>query len=81
MIARSGGRVSVALEKCPSVASIKFGKMPNSAQAGAHSAVTNCLKAVQAEKTDAAAAVVKRLKTMPINTSSRAMARFAPTAG
>jgi branched-chain amino acid transport system substrate-binding protein len=45
----------------------KFGKMPNFVQAGAYSAVTNYLKAVQAEKTDDAAAVMKRLKTMPIN--------------
>jgi branched-chain amino acid transport system substrate-binding protein len=45
----------------------KFGKMPNFVQAGAYSAVTNYLKAVQAEKTDDAAAVMKRLKRMPIN--------------
>jgi branched-chain amino acid transport system substrate-binding protein len=45
----------------------KFGKMPNFVQAGAYSAVTNYLRAVQAEKTDDAAAVMKRLKTMPIN--------------
>jgi branched-chain amino acid transport system substrate-binding protein len=45
----------------------KFGKMPNFVQAGAYSAVTNYLKAVQAEKTDEAAVVMKRLKAMPIN--------------
>src|SRR6476646_8715345 len=45
----------------------KFGKMPNFVQAGAYSAVTNYLKAVQAEKTDDDAAVMKRLKRMPIN--------------
>jgi branched-chain amino acid transport system substrate-binding protein len=45
----------------------KFGKMPNFVRAGAYSAVMNYLKAVQAEKTDDAAAVMKRLKTMPIN--------------
>jgi branched-chain amino acid transport system substrate-binding protein len=45
----------------------KFGKMPNFVQAGAYSAVTNYLKAVQAEKTDDAAAVMKRLKTIPID--------------
>jgi branched-chain amino acid transport system substrate-binding protein len=45
----------------------KFGKMPNFVQAGAYSAVTNYLKAVQAVKTDDAAAVMKQLKMMPIN--------------
>ncbi len=45
----------------------KFGKMPNFVQAGAYSAVTNYLKAVQAAKTDDAAAVMKQLKSMPIN--------------
>lgn len=45
----------------------KFGKMPNFVQAGAYSAVTNYLKAVQAVKTDDAAAVMKQLKSMPIN--------------
>jgi branched-chain amino acid transport system substrate-binding protein len=45
----------------------KFGKMPNFVQAGAYSAVTNYLKAVQAAKTDEAAAVMKQLKSMPIN--------------
>ncbi|MFX5287191.1 ABC transporter substrate-binding protein, partial [Acinetobacter baumannii] len=34
----------------------KFGKMPNFVQAGAYSAVTNYLQAVQATKTDDAAA-------------------------
>ena len=45
----------------------KFGKMPNFVQAGAYSAVTNYLKAVQAVKTDDAAVVMKQLKSMPIN--------------
>jgi branched-chain amino acid transport system substrate-binding protein len=45
----------------------KFGKMPNFVQAGAYSAVTNYLKAVQAVKTDDAAAVMKQLKSVPIN--------------
>lgn len=45
----------------------KFGKMPNFVQAGAYSAVTNYLKAVQAVKTDEAGAVMKRLKSTPIN--------------
>jgi branched-chain amino acid transport system substrate-binding protein len=45
----------------------KFGKMPNFVQAGAYSAVTNYLKAVQAAKTDDAAAVMKQLKSAPIN--------------
>jgi len=45
----------------------KFGKMPNFVQAGAYSAVMNYLKAVQAVKTDDAAAVMKHLKSTPIN--------------
>jgi branched-chain amino acid transport system substrate-binding protein len=45
----------------------KFGKMPNFVQAVAYSAVTNYLKAVQAVKTDDAAAVMKHLKSTPIN--------------
>jgi branched-chain amino acid transport system substrate-binding protein len=45
----------------------KFGKMPNFVQAGAYSAVMNYLKAVQAVKTDDAAAVMKQLKSTPIN--------------
>jgi branched-chain amino acid transport system substrate-binding protein len=45
----------------------KFGKMPNFVQAGAYSAVTNYLKAVQAAKTYDAAAVMKQLKSTPIN--------------
>jgi branched-chain amino acid transport system substrate-binding protein len=45
----------------------KFGKMPNFVQAGAYSAVTNYLNAVQAVKTDDAAAVMKQLKSAPIN--------------
>jgi branched-chain amino acid transport system substrate-binding protein len=45
----------------------KFGKMPNFVQAGTYSAVTNYLKAVQAVKTDDAGAVMKQLKSAPIN--------------
>jgi branched-chain amino acid transport system substrate-binding protein len=45
----------------------KFGKMPNFVQAGAYSAVMNYLKAVQAAKTDQADAVMKQLKSTPIN--------------
>ena len=45
----------------------KFGKMPNFVQAGAYSAVTNYLKAVQVAKTDEAGAVMKQLKSAPIN--------------
>jgi branched-chain amino acid transport system substrate-binding protein len=45
----------------------KFGKMPNFVQAGAYSAVSNYLKAVQAVKTDDAAAVMKQLKSTPLN--------------
>ena len=45
----------------------KFGKMPNFVQAGAYSAVTNYLKAVQVTKTDDAATVMKQLKSAPIN--------------
>ncbi|MGN6310710.1 MAG: ABC transporter substrate-binding protein [Xanthobacteraceae bacterium] len=45
----------------------KFGKMPNFVQAGAYSAVTNYLKAVQAANTDDTTAVMKQLKSMPIN--------------
>ena len=45
----------------------KFGKMPNFVQAGAYSAVSNYLKAVQAVKTDDTAAVMKQLKATPIN--------------
>ena len=41
--------------------------MPNFVQAGAYSAVTNYLKAVQAVKTDDAAVVMKQLKSAPIN--------------
>ena len=47
--------------------SAKFGKMPNFVQAGAYSAVMNYLKAVQATKTDDAGAVMKQLKSVPIN--------------
>jgi branched-chain amino acid transport system substrate-binding protein len=45
----------------------KLGKMPNFVQAGAYSAVTNYLTAVKAVNTDDAAAVIKQLKSMPIN--------------
>jgi branched-chain amino acid transport system substrate-binding protein len=45
----------------------KHGKMPNFVQAGAYSAVTNYLKAVQITKADDAGAVMKQLKSMPIN--------------
>ena len=45
----------------------KFGKMPNFIQAGVYSAVTNYLKAVQTVKTDEAGAVMKQLKSAPIN--------------
>ncbi len=45
----------------------KFGKMPNFVQAGAYSAVINYLKAVQTVKTDEAGAVMKQLKSVPIN--------------
>jgi branched-chain amino acid transport system substrate-binding protein len=45
----------------------KFGKMPNFVQAGIYSAITNYLKAVQTVKTDEADAVIKQLKSMPIN--------------
>jgi branched-chain amino acid transport system substrate-binding protein len=45
----------------------KHGKMPNFVQAGAYSAVTQYLKAVQTVKTDDAGAVMKQLKSTPIN--------------
>src|SRR6267378_1062471 len=45
----------------------KFGKMPNFVQAGAYSAVMQYLKAVQTVKTDDAGAVMKQLKSTPIN--------------
>jgi branched-chain amino acid transport system substrate-binding protein len=45
----------------------KFGKMPNFVQAGAYSAVMNYLKAVQTVNTDDAGAVMKQLKSAPIN--------------
>ena len=41
--------------------------MPNFIQAGTYSAVTNYLKAVQALKSDESGAVMKQLKSMPIN--------------
>lgn len=45
----------------------KFGKMPNFVQAGTYSAVMNYLKAVQTTKTDKVEAVMKQLKSAPIN--------------
>jgi branched-chain amino acid transport system substrate-binding protein len=45
----------------------KFGKMPNFVQAGQYSAVTNYLQAVQAVGSDDPTAVMKHLKSMPIN--------------
>jgi branched-chain amino acid transport system substrate-binding protein len=45
----------------------KFGKMPNFVQAGTYSAVMNYLKAVQTTKTDEVGAVMKQLKSAPIN--------------
>jgi branched-chain amino acid transport system substrate-binding protein len=45
----------------------RFGKMPNFVQAGAYSAVTNYLKAVKAAGSDDAGAVMKQLKSTPIN--------------
>jgi branched-chain amino acid transport system substrate-binding protein len=42
-------------------------KMPNSNQAGVYSAVANYLKAVQDAGTDESEAVVKQLKSVPIN--------------
>lgn len=45
----------------------KFGKMPNFVQAGAYSAVMNYLQAVQAIGSDDAGAVMKQLKSTPIN--------------
>jgi branched-chain amino acid transport system substrate-binding protein len=45
----------------------KFGKMPNFVQAGIYSAITNYLGAVHMVKTDEVGAVIKQLKSMPIN--------------
>ncbi|SPA54474.1 ABC transporter substrate-binding protein [Cupriavidus taiwanensis] len=45
----------------------KLKKMPNMSQAGAYSSVTHYLKAVQAAGTDETAAVMKQMKSMPIN--------------
>jgi branched-chain amino acid transport system substrate-binding protein len=45
----------------------KSGKMPNFVQAGTYSAVMNYLKAVQITKTDEVGAVMKQLKSAPIN--------------
>ncbi|MFJ4291770.1 ABC transporter substrate-binding protein [Cupriavidus sp. NPDC089707] len=45
----------------------KLKKMPNMSQAGAYSSVTHYLKAVQAAGTDETAAVMKKMKSMPIN--------------
>ena len=44
----------------------KMKKMPSMSQAGAYSAVTNYLKAVQAAKTDDGQTVARQLKQMPI---------------
>lgn len=45
----------------------KLGKMPNMSQAGTYSSVMHYLKAVQAAGTDETAAVMKQMKSMPIN--------------
>ncbi|SOZ09920.1 ABC transporter substrate-binding protein [Cupriavidus taiwanensis] len=45
----------------------KLKKMPNMSQAGAYSSVMHYLKAVQAAGTDETAAVMKQMKSMPIN--------------
>ncbi len=45
----------------------KVKKMPNMSQAGVYSSVTHYLKAVQAAGTDETAAVMKQMKTLPIN--------------
>ena len=45
----------------------KFKRMPNFVQAGAYSAVTNYLRAIKATGTDEAGAVMKQLKSMPID--------------
>ncbi|XQM33945.1 Amino acid/amide ABC transporter substrate-binding protein (HAAT family) [Cupriavidus sp. H19C3] len=45
----------------------KVKKMPNMSQAGVYSSVTHYLKSVQAAGTDETAAVMKQMKTLPIN--------------
>ena len=45
----------------------KLKKMPNMSQAGAYSSVMHYLKAVQAAGTDETAAVMKKMKSLPIN--------------
>ncbi|PVY80062.1 amino acid/amide ABC transporter substrate-binding protein (HAAT family) [Cupriavidus alkaliphilus] len=45
----------------------KLKKMPNMSQAGAYSSMMHYLKAVQAAGTDETAAVMKQMKSMPIN--------------
>ncbi|WP_092138235.1 ABC transporter substrate-binding protein [Cupriavidus sp. YR651] len=45
----------------------KLKKMPNMSQAGVYSSVTHYLKSVQAAGTDETAAVMKQMKTLPIN--------------
>ena len=45
----------------------KLRKMPNMSQAGTYSSVMHYLKAVQAAGTDETAAVMKQMKSMPIN--------------
>lgn len=45
----------------------KVKKMPNMSQAGVYSSVTHYLKSVQAAGTDETAAVMKQMKSLPIN--------------
>ena len=45
----------------------KFKKMPDAVHAGVYSSITHYLKAVQASGTDDAAAVMKKMKEMPVN--------------
>jgi branched-chain amino acid transport system substrate-binding protein len=45
----------------------KMKKMPNMVQAGLYSSVTHYLKAVQAAGTDDTAAVMAKMKAMPVN--------------
>jgi branched-chain amino acid transport system substrate-binding protein len=45
----------------------KMKKMPNMVQAGVYSSVTHYLKAVQAAGTDETAAVMAKMKSMPVN--------------
>lgn len=57
----------------------KFGKMPNFVQAGAYSAVTNYLQAVQSTGSDDAGVVMKKLNQCRSKTCSRATEKFALT--